>query len=87
MTVAEAPVKHAMDGFAYLALDTKYDGSCPCATFEVEGTQFRAHCWRTCSRCTYAGLHYEGDVAVARRVMRAFRDMEWGQWSMRRGLS
>ena len=75
-----------MKGTEYLALDPEYTGSCPCARFEVEGTRFRAHCWRACGKCQYAGLHYAGDWAVARRVFEAFVDMDWGQWELREGL-
>lgn len=55
----------------YLALDPRYDGACPCASFEVDGTQFRAHCWRTCPTCEYAGLHFSGDRRIAEKVLKA----------------
>ena len=53
----------------YLALDPRYDGGCPCATFEVDGTRFRAHCWRVCASCEFAGLHFAGNRRVAERVL------------------
>lgn len=73
-------------GYDYLALDPGYDGSCPCARFEVDGTRFEAHCWRLCDRCEYAGLHYEGDAEVAARVHQAFVAMGWSDWSLREGM-
>lgn len=75
-----------LDGYALLALDPQYEGSCPCAAFEFEGTRFDAHCWRVCRDCTYAGLHYEGDPTVAQRVLDAFNAMGWSEWELHHGL-
>ncbi len=80
------PPTRLLDGYDYLALDPDYDGSCPCADFEVDGTKFLAHCWRICGRCVHAGLHYEGDRNVARRVHRAFVRMGLSEWNLRVGL-
>lgn len=75
-----------MTGYDYLALDTGYEGSCPCSTFEVDGTRLQAHCWRVCEQCEFSGLHYEGDRTVANRVLSALRAMGWSDWSLVEGL-
>ena len=75
-----------MTGYDYLALQPGYEGSCPCSGFVVDDTLFDAHCWRVCTDCTYAGLHYEGDTAVAERVFAALQSMGWGEWQLQVGL-
>lgn len=67
----------------YLHLDPRYDGGCPCATFEVDGTRFRAHCWRTCSSCRFAGLHYSGSAETAEKVFAAVAaDWSHTEWTL-----
>lgn len=81
-----------MTGWDYLNLDPSFDGSCPCAAFEVEGVKFEAHCWRLCERCEYAGLHYEEPVVRPRnaevilQVLGAFQAMGWSEWTLRHGM-
>lgn len=75
-----------LTGYDYLALGVDYEGSCPCSRFTVEGTTFEAHCWRVGMECEYAGLHFEGDRAVAERVFAAFTSMGWSEWTLVEGL-
>lgn len=74
-------------GFDVLALDPNYDGSCPCADVVIGGVRLLIHCWRTCSDCTYAGVHFTGPDGreVAERVvplLKASWGSEWQTFEM-----
>ena len=68
---------------SYLELDPRYDGGCPCAMFEVDGTLFEAHCWRVCPTCRYAGLHYRGSEETALAVFADIK-VDWPstEWTL-----
>ena len=74
-------------GFALLALDPKYGGSCPCADLVLAEGTYELHCWRVCSQCEGCGIHYEGSFVIARRMKRLLDAMNWyGRWSIQKGL-
>ncbi len=76
------------DGYELLALDPKYDGSCPCATVVIDGVKLEMHCWRVCSRCTYAGVHYEGTAGrlAAERAAEMLNAIGWSEWQTCEGF-
>lgn len=75
------------DGFDVLALDPQQDGSCPCFSTTINGTKIEGHCWRVCSRCEYVGLHYEGDIEIAKAIKPLLDKMNWyGEWPIVQGL-
>ena len=85
-TVIDAPA--LADGYAVLALDPYYSGSCPCATVEVDGQRLELHCWRVCSQCEFVGIHYEGAAgrAAAERVKPLMDGIDWyGKWPIAEG--
>ena len=77
------------DGYAVLALDPEFSGSCPCATVEIDGQTIQLHCWRVCERCEYVGIHYEGAPgrAVAERIKPLMDGIDWyGEWTIAEGF-
>jgi hypothetical protein len=73
-------------------MDPIYEGSCPCATFDVEGVRIEVHCWRVCRACRYSGVHFTGGddpaaaVRVAQRVCDALNGMGWSQFEIQHGM-
>ena len=46
---------------------------CLCGEYNDGKTRIKAHCWRTAWKgcnCSYAGIHYEGDIKTAKRIAR-----------------
>lgn len=77
----------ALSGYEILALDPNYEGSCPCARFDLGGTEIELHCWRVDPWCAGCGIHYKGDRAVAESLKPALDDMNWyGEWQVVEGL-
>ena len=73
-----------LTGRDVLALDPGYDGSCPCAEFELDGAHIVLHCWRVCTACGGCGIHVvRGDRAVAERIKPLLDAMDWyGEWTI-----
>lgn len=68
-------------------LDSNYDGSCLCSAFRINDTKIEIHCWRVCSQCTYAGVHYLGDESIGELVMDKMINEGWTtSWSLQEGL-
>lgn len=85
MTVEPLPA----NGYALLALDPEFFGSCPCATVVIEGVRLEMHCWRVCDSCEYVGVHYQGSAgrAMAERVKPLLDSMDWyGEWQITEGF-
>jgi hypothetical protein len=72
------------DAHDFLSRDPAYEGACPCALFEVDGTRIRTHCWRPmcAAGCEFAGVHFAGDRAVAERVRDAVAATWASEWAI-----
>lgn len=49
-------------------LDKSFDGSCPCFWASPIVDKYRielyGHCWRTCLKCSYNGLHFKSKMPI-----------------------
>lgn len=58
-----------------LTLSAGFNNDCPCALLLGMKFEIEVHCWRSCSRCPYAGIHVRGLAAdVAQQVAEHIRD-------------
>lgn len=76
-------------GYDVLRQDPKFDGSCPCAEVVIDGVRLELHCWRTCLKCEFVGIHYEGAEgrALAERIKPLMDEMQWyGEWPIVEGF-
>ena len=60
-------------------LDKGYGGECPCFWYYpiINGKriEIHGHCWRTCKKCAYNGLHISGKLPLTAltRIAKAFK--------------